>query len=259
MVRSVMYSSRFELKYLIQTKNVGAFFDSFGAILIADKNNQDHFGYFNHSIYFDTHKLRFYRDKQEGLAERLKPRIRVYRNAHDFSIKSIFLEFKRKNIQTVFKDRVRIDQQTARQLLHGAEPTRVNEDAEVNKTIALFHQLSKRYLLQPKVAINYKRFAYISDLYPKLRMTIDQSMEASLDMSLDVKRSSFVNIISPRYTLVEFKYSNQLPKILTSIIRAHELKNVTFSKYSSAMEVAYEKARPRQRYRHDLYASAIKG
>lgn len=259
MVRSVMFSNRFELKYLIQTKNVGALLDSFGAILIADKNNQDHFGYFNHSIYFDTHKLRFYRDKQEGLAERLKPRIRVYRNAHDFNIKSLFLEFKRKNDRTVFKNRVRIDPQTAKQMLHGSESTRINEDAEANETIALFHQLSKRYLLQPKVAVNYKRFAYISDLYPKLRVTIDQSMEASLDMSLDVKRSSFVNIISPRYTLVEFKFNNKLPKMLASIIRAHELKNVTFSKYSSAMEVAYERARPRQRYRHDLYASAIKG
>ena len=57
----------------------------------------------------------------------------------------------------------------------------------------------------------------------------------------------------------EIKYNKQLPQILSSIIQTHELKNVTFSKYSAAMEVAYEKTRPRQRYRHDLFTSAIKG
>ncbi|MEK9570821.1 MAG: polyphosphate polymerase domain-containing protein [Paracoccaceae bacterium] len=254
-----MYTNRFELKYLIQTKNVANLLDSFGSILIADKNNQNHFGYFNHSIYFDTHKLRFYRDKQEGLAQRLKPRIRVYRKAYDFSISSIFLELKQKNDRTVFKNRVEIDLEYAKRLLHGAEPTLNDKVHEVNETMALFYQLSKRYFLRPKVAVNYKRFAYFSDLYPNLRVTIDQSMEASLDVSLDVKKSSFVNIISPKYTLVELKYNNRLPQILSSIIRAHELKNITFSKYSSAMEVAYEKARPKQRYRNVLYASAIKG
>ena len=123
----------------------------------------------------------------------------------------------------------------------------------------LFHQLSNKYLLRPKVAINYKRLAYFSELYPKLRVTIDQSIEASLDVSLHAKKSSFVNILSPRYTLIEFKYDGQLPKLLSSIIMAHELKNVTFSKYSNAMEVAYETARSKQKYKHNLYISAIKG
>ena len=78
-------------------------------------------------------------------------------------------------------------------------------------------------------------------------------------MSIQARKSSFVNILSPRYTLIEFKYDSKLPKLLSSIIRAHELKNVTFSKYSNAMEVAYETARSTQNYRHNLYISAIKG
>ena len=104
------------------------------------------------------------------------------------------------------------------------------------------------------MAVNYKRFAYVSSLYPKLRVTFDQSLEASLDVSMDAKRSAFVDIISPRYTLVEIKYNKQLPQILSSIIQ-HD-QNVTFSKYSSATEVAYEKTRPRQRYRHDLFKTS---
>ena len=122
-----------------------------------------------------------------------------------------------------------------------------------------FFKLPKKYLRQPKVAVNYKRFAYVSELYPKLRVTVDQSIEASLDVSLGAKKSSFVNILSPRYTLIEFKYDSQLPKLLSSIIRAHELTNVTLSKYSNAMEVAYEAVRSTQNYKPNFYISAIKG
>ena len=113
MVRSVMFANRYELKYIIQTKNISTLLDSFGQILTPDKNNKNNLGYYNHSIYFDTHKLRFYRDKQEGLLQRLKPRIRLYRSVNDFDIKSLFLEFKHKNDRTVFNNRVEINAQTA--------------------------------------------------------------------------------------------------------------------------------------------------
>ena len=189
----------------------------------------------------------------------MKPRIRLYRNVTDFEVNSLFLEFKQKNDRSVFKNRVEIDTQTAMELLAGRDQPYVEMVESKNKTKELFYQLSKKYLLRPKVAVNYKRFAYVSQLYPKLRVTVDQSLEASLDISLDAKKSSFVNILSPRYTLIEFKYDSQLPKFLSSIIRAHELKNVTFSKYSNAMEVAYENARSTQKYKHNLYMSAIMG
>ena len=110
--------------------------------------------------------------------------------------------------------------------------------AMINKTLKrlkakmkqriFFINFLKNIFLRPKVAINYKRLAYFSELYPKLRVTIDQSIEASLDVSLHAKKSSFVNILSPRYTLIEFKYDGQLPKLLSSIIRAHELKMLLF-------------------------------
>ncbi len=253
-----MFANRYELKYIIQTKNIRNLINSFGQVLIPDRNNKDNLGYYNHSIYFDTHKLRFYREKQEGLQQRLKPRIRLYRSISDFYIKSLFLEFKQKNDRTVFKNRVEINAQTAMELLHGYNQQYFGKVERKNESTDLFNQLSKKYLLRPKVAINYRRFAYFSELYPKLRVTIDQSIEASLDVSLNAKKSSFVNVLSPRYTLIEFKYDGQLPKFLTYIIREHELKNVTFSKYSNAMEVAYEKTRFKQKYKHNLYISGIK-
>ena len=254
-----MSANRYELKYIVQTKNISKLLESFGKILTPDKNNKNNLGYYNHSIYFDTHKLRFYRDKQEGLIQRLKPRIRLYRNVTNFEVSSLFLEFKQKNDRTVFKNRVEIDAQTATELLVGCDQPNFDKVESKNETKELFYQLSKKYLLQPKVAVNYKRFAYVSQLYPRLRVTVDQSLGASLDVSLHAKKSSFVNILSPKYTLIEFKYDSQLPKFLSSIIRAHELKNVTFSKYSNAMEVAYENARSTQKYKHNLYMSAIMG
>ena len=172
-----MFANRYELKYIIQTKNMSKLLDSFGQILTPDKNNKNNLGYYNHSIYFDTHKLRFYRDKQEGLLQRLKPRIRLYRGVNDFDIKSLFLEFKQKSDRTVFKNRVEIDAQTATELLLGCEQSYIDTVESKNETKELFHQLSKKYFLRPKVAVNYKRFAYFSELYPKLRVTVDHYIE----------------------------------------------------------------------------------
>ena len=50
-----MSANRYELKYIIQTKNISKLMESFGKILTPDKNNKNNLGYYNHSIYFDTH------------------------------------------------------------------------------------------------------------------------------------------------------------------------------------------------------------
>ena len=142
MVLLAMFANRYELKYIIQTKNISKLLNSFGQVLIPDENNKDNLGYYNHSIYFDTHKLRFYRDKQEGLIQRLKPRIRLYRSVKDFEVKSLFLEFKQKNDRTVFKNRVEIDPQTAKELLVGCEQPYIDRVESKNETKELFYQLS---------------------------------------------------------------------------------------------------------------------
>ena len=86
------------------------------------------------------------------------------------------------------------------ELLIGYDQQYSEKVGSKNETTDLFYQLSKKYLLRPKVAINYKRLAYFSEFYPKLRVTIDQSIQASLDVSLHAKQSSFVNILSHQDT-----------------------------------------------------------
>ena len=56
------------------------------------------------------------------MIERLKPRLRIYRDVHDFNIKSLFLEFKHKSNRTIYKQRCEINQKEADNLLLGQAP-----------------------------------------------------------------------------------------------------------------------------------------
>ena len=70
--------------------------------------------------------------------------------------------------------------------------------------------------------------------------------------------SDFFYILSPNYSLIELKYLNKFPTFISAIAKKHELKQATFSKYSSGIEALYEKIRIGQRYRHDQFTSGIK-
>ena len=232
---------------------------SLEGLIMPDSFNVGEKGYYNYSIYFDTSSYKFYREKHEGLLYRVKPRIRFYRNTLDGPISKIFLEFKIKHDRIVKKERTEISKEMMNSILSGDPKFGLKDDSLANDpVISRLYSFTKKYYLKPKVVVYYNRSAFYSDLYPNIRLTIDSNIRGSLAVGGDALSDSFSYILPPHFSMIELKYNNKLPKIFISKIQELELRQATFSKYATALEVCTEKSIISNNYKNKLIYSGLR-
>jgi len=251
-----VFTNRYEVKYIVPTRSLAYIRNSLMGLIVPDSFNIGEKGYYNYSIYFDTLSYRFYREKHEGLLYRIKPRIRVYRDTLDGQISKVFLEFKIKHDRIVKKERTEISQKMMSQILSGDSEFSLQNDSD--PVISRLYSLTKKYHLKPKVVVYYNRSAFHSELYPNVRLTFDSNIRGSLSVTGDALSGAFHYILSPHFSMIELKYNNKLPKIFISKIRELELRQATFSKYATALEVCTEKSIISNNYQNNLIYSGIK-
>ena len=227
---------RYEIKYLLRHRDLAALRQRLTQYMKLDHHGRSGDGtYFNHSIYFDNPRYHMYREKHEGLLERTKPRLRTYRAGPNAPASTIFLEMKNRHDRIVHKDRVSVSRQLAERLLR---PSSLDYDHEVagSETLSKFYYLVQRFGLEPQVAVLYNREAYLSDLYPNLRITFDTRLQCSRVASLDSPPSAFRYVLPPNRLVLEIKYNEAIPKIVLRDIEAFGLQQATYSKFASSME-----------------------
>ena len=230
-----VFTNRFEIKYLVKTSRVLSIKRRLARLLVPDPHNQDERGYYNHSIYFDSPQNRFYYQKHEGQENRTKPRLRAYRATPDGAPLKLFLEFKEKQNRIVKKQRIEVSPSIAQRLLDSADLT---DDLEKTPSQVLnqFYIFTKRFQIEPRVAVLYNRSAYFSPIYKNVRITFDSGIRGSLAARLNAPLSSLVHILPPGLTMIELKYNDKLPIIFFREIESLELEQVTFSKYGVSLE-----------------------
>lgn len=97
---------RLEFKYYVPYEHIDELRNSFMINMKHDgfACTQDRGRYTVRSIYFDTYKFLFYREKMEGVKNRKKLRIRTYNQPGENT--PAYLEIKRKYGSVICKDRV---------------------------------------------------------------------------------------------------------------------------------------------------------
>ena len=228
---------RYEIKYVLAHETLPRLLARLSQYMRPDPNtSRGNNGYFNHSIYFDSPRLRFYLEKNEGLLERTKPRLRAYRDGPNRPPSAYFLELKNRHDRLVYKERVEVSRELALRLLR---PSALEFGAEIGRseTLCKFYYLSKRFALQPQVAVLYNRLAYVSDLYPNLRITLDTRLQSSQTATLDGPPSGFRYALPLNRMILEIKYDKAIPRIILREIEAFGLQQVTFSKFATCMEI----------------------
>jgi hypothetical protein len=232
---------------------------SLEGLIVPDSFNEGGKGYYNYSIYFDTISYKYYREKHEGLLYRIKPRIRVYRSNLDGPISKIFLEFKIKYDRIVKKERTAISKEMMMDIISGAPKFGLHDKSLFSDpVISRLYSLTKKYYLKPKVTVYYNRSAFYSDFYPNIRLTFDSNIKGSLSVNGDGLSESFAYILPPHFSMIELKYNNKLPKIFISKIQELELRQTTFSKYATALEVCTEKSIISNNYKNKLIYSGLR-
>ncbi len=193
------------------------------AVLPADKYGGSDGSYVIRSIYFDTFDDRFYTEKEAGISEREKIRIRFY-NYKDSVIK---LERKEKREKLIHKESLSISKETAEAMLRGdyaALPAYRHSLADY------VYGLACSSGLHPVVVADYVRRAYV---YPagNVRITFDSALQAGkTDVPL-WQTGELYDTLSGN-TILEIKFNRYFPEHLRMILSSVPGETTALSKYT---------------------------
>lgn len=232
---------RLEYKYLISYEHLDRFRSMITPFLERDVNTADSEipEYSVRSIYFDTPNLRYYNEKIEGIDVRKKLRIRGYNKGGDNS--EVFLEVKRKNIQSVWKNRAPMKYSDIRNLFRTGDVNRwvnINNgiaDAENNARRFMFHIY--QHALQPIVLVSYEREAYTGRFNNSFRLTLDKNLRSVVYPTIDslYSDSGMIRCI-PHYFVVEVKFYDRMPNWIHAILGTFGTRRRAVSKYCIGLE-----------------------
>jgi len=234
-----VFNNRYEIKYLLDPSQYLHANKLFKELLTPDTNRS----YYNQSIYFDSARYGFYSEKREGFLERTKPRLRIYRRYINDEPIALFIELKYRKDMIVKKERRKVDQPFAKNLLHGNFESNI---IKINtcRVLSKFYYYYRKFGLRPSVNIVYHREAYCSKIYPQLRMTYDSKLQSSLNINgLNVPRSSPLFALKPNFRILEIKYNGTLPRVILDFIKVIGIQRWSLSKYAMCLEDNFENIR----------------
>ena len=226
---------RHEVKYHVNAATLTNFRSYTERMLRADPYSKPGVGYDNYSIYFDSPRLRYYREKEEGLEIRTKPRLRVYKRPEDHAPLARYFEFKHRRGMMVAKERTAISEGMAMRIL---DP-HLHDRALFGSTDSVLQKLwylNRRYDLKPVVCVLYRREAFTCPYFPGVRITFDRLLTASSRITLDTAPSQFQAILPSNETVIEVKFNSNMPTWLVHTAQRLELKRVSLSKYVTAIQ-----------------------
>ncbi|MFQ5505096.1 MAG: VTC domain-containing protein [Planctomycetota bacterium] len=229
---------RHECKYLIPESAAGELRRFIAPYTEPDPhaNEQFHGSYRVLSLYLDTPKLRLYRETREGLAERIKLRIRSYGKRDSAPV---FLEVKRRRNRLVLKSRARIGRGQMRELLAGGAPDVGKLEGSCYDEFLCW---IARYGARPVVHVGYEREAHVGCFDRGLRVTLDRELRcASADEGwrLESAELDWVEPLTDR-VILELKFDHAFPSWMRDLTRQLKLQRVSFSKYGHSVRSAFD-------------------
>jgi hypothetical protein len=193
--------------------------------------------YFVRSLYFDDPVYSAFYDKVDGLLVRSKFRLRTYN--HDVnSLTAIFLEIKGRENGVVFKHRtpVSLDGIDWASLSGDEIGKAVLKNSEASKVLDQFHFELFKKRLTPVALIDYSRRPYYSKYDHNFRVTFDEGLKGTRTSKIFPANDFPSRNILSGHTILEVKFSHQIPSWFHKIIQTHELRRVSISKICAGME-----------------------
>ena len=205
---------RNEWKYLISWGEKELITSRIAPLLHPDPNAVNG-GYLIRSLYFDDYWNTAYEQKEAGVLERKKYRIRIY----NYSDRSIKLERKKKYGACIYKQRA-ILAGDYNFLLKSSQPL-----------LQEFYVECRCHNLRPRTIVDYEREPWILDA-GTVRITFDQNVRAAVG-SFDIFDPSLpcLSVIDPGRLVMEVKFTEFLPKFVQDILPPQRAEMTAVSKY----------------------------
>lgn len=245
--------NRFELKYIVTTRDVDRLRGEIAAYMVRDPYATDDGRYTLTSLYYDTPGRDCFWAKLDGLRFRRKLRIRHYeQQAALTATMPVFVEIKQR------VDRVT---QKRRAVLAYADAVALCDDwiipdheARDEAVVHEAYSLVVRHNLEPACITTYQREPWMGGEYdPGLRLTIDYDLRyRTHDLGLDSKNRGR-HMFPMHHAVLEIKANDRVPYWLTHLVARNNLNLTRMSKYVSSLDAAGY-GQPGQRSRSVLVA-----
>lgn len=214
---------RKEIKRLLTPAQALLLEQRIASVLSTDIHSRSDGAYTIRSIYFDTLTDKAYSEKEAGISEREKIRIRFY-NYKDGVIK---LERKEKKRDLISKESLTISKQTVTEMLNGDYQSLPSYNHPLADYI---YSLAHSEGLRPVVVVDYTRKAYV---YPisNVRITFDSALQAGRT-DIPIWEDSGTFDVLQGNTILEIKYDEYLPEHLRQLLCSVSGERIALSKYT---------------------------
>lgn len=216
---------RHELKYSINYADYLELRPRLRAVMHVDKNARGDGTYLISSIYFDNYGDKALREKMNGVQTREKWRIRWYND----SLEKFKLEKKMKHNSLCMKFSAPLDRVQCEKILAGDIDWMMGSD---NGLIPEFYFKLRSQLLKPRVLVSYKREPYVY-VPGNVRVTFDSGIHTSLYDTNFLAPETCAPAVDDRSIILEVKYDEYLPSIISNIIQLGRVRQRAFSKYGA--------------------------
>ena len=231
---------RYESKYTIpfhMVDEISRFIEPYCTLDAYSEKSPDLY-YTINSLYFDTPDYLFLRLRLQKAGNRFNMRVRTYGES---PVLPWFFEVKHKRGDVMRKYRAKVHSERLDHLLNTPELLHHHvKNEKEEKSRMLFYRLHHTYNAEPKVLIQYKRKAYISDVEEYARVTFDIGLRSMKQTGYDPLPCEEEMQHSDAQTLFDYGtgvilelkcYTSYVPLWMIDCIRTFQLQRRGFSKY----------------------------
>ena len=214
---------RHEWKYLIDMAQKEVICRRLAPFLQLDKHAKDG-GYLIRSLYFDDYFHTAYEEKDAGVLERKKYRIRIY----NYSDNSIKLERKKKFGSYIFKEAAPLTREEFYKILDGDYEFLLHSKHPLCRE---FYVECISHVMRPRTIVDYEREPWILDA-GTVRITFDMDVRAAVG-SYDIFDATLpaIPVLEPGKCVMEVKYTEFLPRIVRDVLPDRASEFTAVSKY----------------------------
>ena len=188
------------------------------------------------SLYLDSPELFCYEAVEQGERNRFKLRVRWYgENISD----PVFLEEKKRDGETILKNRVQITKASAEGLMNGLSLKNsdfITRKASDRAVAAMLLDKIRIIRAARSCVVRYEREAWEGRRHDGVRVTFDRALNASPANEFSSQHSH----VQTKATIFEVKYHGNVPEWLQSIIHRHSLIRQSVPKYVLCVDTLNE-------------------
>jgi hypothetical protein len=215
---------RHEFKYYINYIEYESLRRRLKTVLKHDKHSNNGGDYHIRSLYFDDLSNTSLYEKQAGILDRKKFRIRIY-NISDSVIK---LEKKSRIGQYINKESAFLTLKNYKDIINGDVSFLKYSD---NNLFREFYLQYTTRLIRPNVIVDYVREAYTHDL-SNIRITFDKFLRTGLNnLEIFNKNMPTIDVIEEPKMIMEVKYDHFLPDYIRDVLQIKTSQRYAISKF----------------------------